>query len=447
MPETLQRINISDVENEAVVCFDTGLDSRSFARAKMSRSLVETGYVVHSDGSCETWKPSGVNEINGFMQIWGPLFTATRLDTYLSPQAEQQTALEAVAFWIRAKLFLGDKHSALNPGAAFINSNGSVFFAPEELSNHSLFTEGMELDRYNCPDLTGMAAAAFCAGVMLYTILAKAHPYPASDIYQDMKEGVFLPVHIAIPNLNKKLSGLIQAALLLPVKNSGAEILGDLLKILISKENIFRTLTGEESEQLNKEKELYLLKKKTVVKAARYVTQNKLFLTVIAAALLFVIFLAGSLIRGRLERPTTEGLSSYAVVAAYYDAFNSLDHIFMEVCLMGADKNDVNLVLNLFLIDRVRQAYEHMTDTSFIPAETWRQQGEELPPENVFGILDLIITHTGGSEIEGEIQFRAEYLLLHPHEPDPFSRSDTLRLKQDRRNNWRITEIRRGTFS
>jgi hypothetical protein len=290
---------------------------------------------------------------------------------------------------------------------------------------------------------------------MLYTILAKAHPYPTTYIYQDMRDGVFLPVHIAIPNLDKKLSGLIQAALLLPVKNkestegipklSGTEILDKLLTILISKESLFQTLTKEESEQLNKEKELYFLKKETVVKAVRYFTQNKLFLAVIATVSLLVIFFIGSMIRGHTERPTTAGLSPYAVVAAYFEAFNTLDHTFMEACLMGADKSDVNAALNLFVIGKIRQAYEPMTDALFIPAETWRQQGEELPAENVFGVLDLIIIHIGGSEAEEEIQFRVEYLLLHPHEPDPFSHSDIFTLRQDRQNNWRITEILRAS--
>jgi succinate dehydrogenase hydrophobic anchor subunit len=464
MPETLsqaqasleERIHISEQENKTVICFDTGLDPRSFARAKILQSLAETGFVVHGDGSCEIWKHSEVNEVNGLMRFWGPLFPATRLDTYLSSRTEQQTALEAVAFWIRAKLFLGDKHSTLNPAAVFINSNGSVFFAPENLSNRCLRLEGKEQNRYNCHNLSGMDSIAFSAGVMLYTILAKAHPYPTTDIYQDMSEGVFLPVHIAVPTLDKKLSSLIQAALLLPVKKpessegipslSGAEILDNLLSILMGKESLFQTLTDEESkllnEQLNKEKERYLLKKKTVIKTIRYVTHNKLFLVAIAAISLFVIFLTISIIRNRLEQPTTEGLSSFDVVAAYYTAFNSMDHIFMDAIIMGADRSDVSAAINLFVIDRMRRAYEQPI---IVSAETWIQQGGELPAENVFGLIDLIISHIGGSEEAGEIYFRAEYSVIQPHEPEPFNRNDILVLRQDRRNNWRITEILRAS--
>jgi len=460
------RIHISDVENKTVICFDTGLDPRSFARAKMPQSLTETGFIVHPDGSHEIWKLSGVNEINGTMQIFGhiPFKDAAegkRLDLLLS-QEDSQAALEAVTFWIRAKLILGDKFSSLNPGAAFINQDGRVFFAPENLSNRCLFIEGKEdglslQDKYKCPDLTGLGeavAAAFCAGVMLYTILAKTHPYPAAEIYQDMREGIFMPVHLAIPNLNKQLSGLIQAALMLPVKKKpssentnmlgGTEILGELLKILTDKESLFRALTEEENAQIKKEKEQYLLKKKTVENTVRYVMRNKLLLGGIAAALLFVIFFTGSLIKSSLERPTTKELNSHAVVAAYYEAFNSLDHTFMEACLMGANKSDISTVTNFFVISNVRRFYEPMADDLLIPMEIWIQQGGELPAPNVFGTTDLTITHIGGSETENQIYYRADYLFFMPNEL-PINRSDILTLKLDRRNNWRITEILRSS--
>ena len=409
----------------------------------MPQSLTEAGYIIQPDGSHEIWRPSGVNEINGIMQISGPLFHGKRLDTLISSQEDPQAALEAVAIWLRAKMFLGDKHSTLNPGAVFISPAGAVFFAPEQLSNRCLYSEQGSYDRYNCPDLTDMEAVAFCAGVMLYMILAKTHPYPAADIYQDMREGVFMPVHLAVPNLEKKLSALIQSALLLPVSKeaSAGKIIKDLLAMLMDKKTMFRTLTEEENAQIIKEKDHYLQMRTKFVKTTRYVKHNKLFLGGIALVLLFVVFFAGSMIRGRLERPTTKGLTPAAVVAAYYQAFNSLDHVFMEACLMGANKSDVTAALNIFVIDRVRQAYEPGTSSALISAEAWIQQGGELPAENIFGVTDLNINLIGGSEAEGQIHYRADYLFFIPHDSASVNRSDELVLRRDRRNNWRITEI------
>jgi len=262
----MERIYISNVEEKQAICFDTGLDPRSFARTKMSQSLIECGYIVYPDGSHEVWKSSGVNEINGNMVVWGTPFFGDRLDLLLSnlefsgSESLQTAALHGVLHWLRAKMFLGDTYSSLNPGATFVirkdgkdprYPEGSVFFAPPALSNRCLLVEKTEsqtkqssshdsvkrqkktknyereisseivpvLDRYSCPDLIGMEATAFCAGAMLYKILTKSYPYPSDEtIFQDMREGIFLPPHLAATALNKNLCGIINSALLCRLK-------------------------------------------------------------------------------------------------------------------------------------------------------------------------------------------------------------------------------------
>ena len=466
----MRHIHIGGVEGKPAVCFETGLDPNSFARTKMSQSLTEPGFIVFPDGSHDMWKPSGVNEFDGLMRIWGPSFSGERLDLLINEaissgqDSSRQEALQAVVFWIRTKLLLGETPSALSPGAAFVSCTdnpehpkGSVFFAPENLSQRCLFIEGAEPNYYYCPDLKNMEAAAFCAGAMLYRILAKTHPYPAiASVFQDMREGAFMPLNFAVPGLDEKLCGLIHSALLLPVKEresneNGTDILGDLLTMLMNKEGnvvsistLFRELTEEENALLEKEKKYYLKVKSVIIKANRFITQNKTLLMVVAAALIFAIFITAGMIKNRFERPTTAGLNSEAVVSAYYEAFSSLDHVFMEACLMGSvDKSDINVTLNLFVIDKVRQSYEFKVESSIIPAETWKRQGGELPAPDVFGVTDLYVKRLGGSEEEGQIHYRADYLLWIPNEPVASIRSDELTLRRDKRKNWRITEINR----
>jgi len=473
----MQHINISTVDGKTAVCFDTGLDPRAFARTKMSQSLIETGIVSYPDGSREIWKPAGVNEINGLMRVWGPLFSSQRLDLLLerttvsiqtmSKQAAQQEALQAVAFWIRAKMLLGDTRSASNPGAAFVcgedgkapgQKRGAVFFAPEHISNRCLLIEGLETDRYNCPDLTGMEAAAFCAALMLYLILTGVHPYPAATIYQDMREGIFLPPHLAAAGLDKKMSGLIMAALLLPVEKkrtakSGTDILADFLEILMDREkrvtdvsSFFNTLTIEENARFEKERKKHLFRQNTLVKTRRFATQNKYAIMGITAGLLFVLFIFFSTTKGFSQRPTTAGMVSDTVIMAYYDAFSSLNHVFMEACIMGADKTDINAATGLYAVTKTREAYEHTTTPSIIPARVWKESGGQLPAPNVFGVTDLNITYLAGSEEDSMILYRTEYLLWSPFEDYPIRRSDVITLMRDRRKNWRITEILRTEF-
>jgi len=487
----MRHIYVSDVNGKPAVCFDTGLDARSFARTKMSQSLTESGFIVRPDGSREVWKLSGVNEVDGQMRIWGSHFTGKRLDLLLNEidsAASQQTAFAAVIFWLRAKMLLGDTYTALDPGAVFVcleddstgdhaYPKGSVFFAPENLANRCLFVERTKysnepsggavpakkqpfssvavpiLDRYNCPDLTGMEAVAFCAGTFLYKILANAHPYPDDTIFQDMREGVFMPVHFAISCLDKKFCGLIQSALLLPVAKkrsnmSGTDIISEMLRMLIEDESqtvpvssLFVQLSPEENMRLEKEKKRHLKIQNVLIKTKRFVLLNKQALIWASVAIFFILFLVVSTTRSFYQRPTTKGMVSDAVTLAYYEAFDSLDHRFMEACVQGrAGKNDINAVMNIIAVDKTRQAYEMSTRSTYITAKEWIESGGEQPSTDVFGITDLSIFHLSGREEDGLVMYRVNYLLWSP-DGYIIDRSDILTLTQDRRKNWKITEI------
>jgi hypothetical protein len=472
----MQKIHVSIVEGKNAVCFDTGLDPRSFARTKMSQSLIEPGYLVHPDGTNEVWKSAGVKDLNGNMRVWGPPVAGKRLDQIIEKE-NQDMALRAIAFWIRAKMLLGDAKNTLNPGATFVccgedaaASAGEVFFAPHNLSNRCLVIENNE-DYYNCPDLSGMEAAAFCAAVMLYRILAAVHPYQLAVIFQDMREGVFLPPRLAAPGLDGRLCELIEAALLLPVEKkrtgkSGSDILSGILNMLMGKEiaatgssaatgsgaascvivsasALFSPKTKELAAQNAKEKKSYLFKMNTSVKTRRFVARNRYVLTGIAVGLVFLLIIIFSTTKNYRNRQTTEGLPSEAVVAAYYDAFSALNHTYMEAIILGAEKTDVNTAVSLFAVMKTRQFYENSSKPSVFPAKLWRDMGGELPAPNVFGVTDLRIIHRDGDEEEDVIVYQADYQLWTPIDEFPFNRSDVLILKRDRQKNWRITEILR----
>jgi len=460
-----QRIYISEVENKSALCFDTGLDPRSFARTKMSQSLIDPGVVVNPDGTHETWKITGVNETGGFMRVFGPCVPGKRLDLLLeeigSSQSSdlKQEALEAVISWSKAKMFLGDTRSAINPGASFVSKEGNVFFAPEHISSRCLYIEGNEIDKYNCPDLAGMNITAFCAAVMLYKVLTGTHPYISKDIFQDMREGIFFPVHLAVPGINMQLSELIQAALMLPVekknkkntitKNS-IEILKGILEILTGKDNkavsvssLFETVSPEKAKQFEKEKKNYLFKKNKVLKVKRYIIDNKYLLIGIALGIAFVAFILFSTIENIVSRPTTEGMSPETVITAYYDAFSSLDHQFMEACIQGADRSDINAASNYYAVSKQRQAFEGTKASAIIQARVWKEMGGELPAPNAFGVTDLKIDHIGGEEDKGLIVFRVVYNLWSPFDDYARHLSDVLTLKLNKKNCWKIIELLR----
>jgi len=451
------------LNGKPALCFDTGLEPRSFARTKMSQCFTEPGYIVNPDGTNSIWKAAGVFENDGLMTVWGPEFQGERLDLILADAIEKQNvktwqaALQAVVFWIRAKLFLGDEHSALAPGAAFIANSGSVFFAPENLSNRCLLSEGSEQNSYVCPDLFGMDAAAFCAAAMLYKILTQTNPFPVpKTIFQDMREGVFLPPHLAAPGLYEKLCSLIQAALFLPAANkkpskSGADILNDFLKLLMRKEtgtvsvtSLFHTLSAEEDGKIQKEKRVFLKRKIAVVKMKRLVVRNKIPLLITLVILFFLGFFVTSLALNQKEKPTTSGMDSHQVVITYYESYSNLQHEFMEACIDGADRGDIDIATNLYVVTKVKQAND-LKSGALIPAGVWKKSGGKLPSPDVFGVVtdDIIIEILEGSETEGRILYRVIYTLWYPNDTPASRRNDDLLLNRNKKGNWVITNIKR----
>jgi len=461
----MRKINISEAEGNLALCFDTSLDARSFARTKLAQCITDPGFIVFPDGASKIWKASGVMEEGNTMKIYGPVFTGERLDALMdsSESNARDKALQAIIIWIRAKLALGEVLSSNNPGAAFIagfeeteteNPKGSIFFAPETVSERCLFAEGLSINRFNCPDLQRMEAAAYCAGTLLYEVMTGARLFTVSDhIHQDMREGNYVPASLINPGLDEKIIELIETALSLPISKkktteSGTAILNNILNSLTAKgeealvSSFARSLTEEEVARCAKEKGRYMKKKNVSLKANRFLLRNKPVLIGVLAGLVFITFVTVSMIKSRTGQPTTAGLSSQNVIVSYYEALSSLNHTFMEECILGADKSDVDMVINYFVVNKVKQAHERDFQASIIPARVWKDNGGELPAPNVFGVTDLSVEHMSGSERDISISYRINYTLWFPIEPFSSVRSDQMTLTK-KRGNWRITTIRR----
>ncbi|MDR0487414.1 MAG: hypothetical protein LBG91_04125 [Treponema sp.] len=171
--------------------------------------------------------------------------------------------------------------------------------------------------------------------------------------------------------------------------------------------------------------------------------RNKAGMIGCAAALLIAGFVAQNVISSRFGRPTTKGMDSYEVINAYYDAFSVLDHTFMEACIWGADKIDIDVAINYYVIYKVRQANEIKTGPLIVSAKVWKERGGELPAPDVFGITGLSIIHLSGNEDESRINYRVNYTLWFPNETVPSIRSDELTLMRNKKRNWQIIEIER----
>ncbi|MDR2363585.1 MAG: hypothetical protein LBD65_04140 [Spirochaetaceae bacterium] len=467
-----------EIDGAAVLGFDTGLNAQAFAQAKMAQFVTQPGYIVRPGGPVEPWRPGGVIEREGTMVIWGPDFDGEGLDRIVSGGTGKEAALDALRFWIKARILLEGRESppAPWPAGALVAASGAILFPPERILRRVLEAAGDDVwlagvAGWVHPDLTGGEAAAYAGAAMLYRIFCGTGAFQNPDIdlvRQDMREGFFIPARFLALGLEEPLARLLEEALA-PVKyfvrkgtkRPGLESLEAVLGAPGSRGSgsYIRELTGEERVKLNSELEQFKKKKGLTVKTKRFLVRNTAIITGCLIALAVLVFSVGSILSGRANRPTTRGMSPREVVEAYYGALEVLDHSLMEACVTGkAGKDDIALVSNLFVMSRVRMAYE--MNNPVISAREWLDAGGGPTDRTVVGITGMDLAELDTDRADGEVSFRASYTLWLPHssaetpestEPalEDFKRlpqgifcRDELRLSL-RKDLWRITDIRR----
>ena len=475
-----RRIFNFDHDGKTVLGFDTGLNAKAFAQAKLAQLITQSGSIVHPDGKVESWRAEGVTE-QDTMIIWGPSFPGELLsDVIINPHYRDE-ALNAVRFWLKARMMVENnsyESGAPYPGPAGalvmikkIQDSpypiGTLFFPPGRLVSRGLDVEGETLNAqaWAHPDLDGGDGISFSAGAMLYSIFCSAPPFKQADtagsmdeLRRDIREGVFVPVNLVAPGLDPEISTLINLAISHKLAtNEGAprpspqkiiDSIGQPFSKPVS--SLFRHLSDEEVSSVRVEQEQFIKKKTREVKTRRFVIRNTAIITVSLIALVVLVLFIRGTVRHRAEMPTTRGMSPIEVIEAYYNAFNDLDHMMMEACVTGrAGKGDIDTVINLFVITRVRQAYEVGQET-FLSAQDWVDAGQPGTGSTVFGITDLSVRPLSGNSTEAG--FEAFFMLWTPGaeldeelgivQPLGTATRDVLHLVLEK-DLWRITSIDR----
>jgi hypothetical protein len=437
------------VEGGRKLSLDTGMEARQFARAGAARLASEEGSILLPDGSRSSWKIEGTTEIDSRIFAYGPFFAG---DTYFRTAADRpEAALDALRHLSRDSAKPGQRR--LVPGVLLVSDDGSILELPERTALRSLESagRGAALDgalRWLHPDRTGEDARAFTVAALAYSLFCGIAPFPAmtaEEAVADIRDGKFLPAALACPGLKPALASALDGILASDVDRASAPRpgLAELAAALGEPgsggpASFILSLEDDERRRLEQERERRETRTaKTVAKRRFWRRHGKLVLG-IAAAAVAVGLGAWNVIDARADRFTTAGLSAREVAETYYGAFDALDPDRLEACLAkGAPKTDVEAVTNLFVIFRVRQAYE--SQAPYLKAEEWLKAGSPATEKTVFGIADLRI------EPAGNDRFLAAYRLFAPG-ADGERREDLLILTQDG-GLWRIADIGRRILS
>ncbi|MDR2536954.1 MAG: hypothetical protein LBC46_01490, partial [Treponema sp.] len=306
-------ISTLEIDGKPALFFDTGLDAQAFAQAKLSYFITEQGFVVSRDGSVSVWQAGGVVERNGTIGIWGPVFEGRPLDVILDACASdtsasneaKDTALDALRVWIAACVSLSYRDAAfsLAPALARVAPDGTVLFYPPATARRSIEAENRWIcggERWIHPNLRGEEAIAFTASALLYQLFAGTPPFLNTDVevlHQDMREGVCLPIHLAVPGLNAELALLMKNALMstkdaqsIAPRSLQRQVqqvaqhtqrmelaqLRDVLGPFGSRKADFyiQIVTEEERARIGLEREKFVKKSSMAVKTKRFVVRN-----------------------------------------------------------------------------------------------------------------------------------------------------------------------------
>ena len=496
-----------ELNGQKVLGFDTGLNSQSFAQAKMAHVITSSGIIVFPDGKTEKWQPVGVSEylpachnaennLSGnaamsTMLVWGPHFPGERLIDILNDQDRKDEALDAIRFWLRARMAVEEVPFQSPAGALIITDRssiqgsaypiGTVFIPPERLLKRILDAEGkeavLEAIRYAYPGLEGKDSVSFSMGAMLYRVFCGAAPFARDDedeLKEDIRDSFFIPPSLAAPGLDPQMASLIaQCMVLSPQKRAenpmpSPEKISSFIGPPSSRplSSWFIALGDKDLKQIRTDLEQYRKKNGLAVKTKRFVRRN----TVIITAMLITMVIAALIVRGQIkhrsEMPSTMGMEPEEIVLAYYNAFGNLDHTMMDACVSGkAGKNDIETVVNLYVISRMRQAYE-MAGTTFLSAEDWIEAGRPPGDMTVFGVTGLNLEMLYLDKAGGTAKIKADYTLWVPGAfiredennagtssapetlesaplpPESIARRDIVSLAWQK-GMWRITEIER----
>ena len=417
-----RRIFNFELDGKTVLGFDTGLNAQAFAQARIARYITSPGTIVYPDGKTENWQPGGTVEYESTstIVIWGSNFPGEELLELINDDNRKEEALNALRYWLKARMIAEEKNPAESDapfpgpkGAFFVSKEkqetypmGTVFLPPIWLLKRTLEADGaeakLEAERWTHPDLEGSKSISFSAGAMLYRILSGAPPFPReteAELRQDIREAVFIPPNLASPGIDPEMSDLIARSMCRVAQDAEAGIRPspDFINGFIGPPGSKpvsgwrRSLNEEEISKIRAEHEQYSKRSALKVKTRRFVIRNTAIIAGSAIIAIILILSVRSFVRGRADLPTTKGMTPIEVAEAYYGAFDDLNHVLMEACVIGkAGKQDITMIMNFFVITKVRQAYEY-GEGLMIRAQEWIDSGRPEIDRTVFGITDFSV--------------------------------------------------------
>lgn len=400
---------------ELKLAIRTGVTTGTFAVTQLVSQARDPGWTVHEEGM-EPWHIEGFRHHGGVLYFYGPDLPVTPFEDFLFGTAQSKPRLKAAIAVYRAIRHLvsaGVPLPALSLTGIFITDEEGVFIAPPNIIARTLThlpaTSVLEyVEHHTHPDLEGEQRDAMALGVWVYRILTGAWPFSGesvSELRDSFRSSPPRPPRAIRPTLDESIASSLERLLSMP-SGAAAE---ELIDRLGSLEELDRTISPDEKEEVRKREERRWNEGERKLKQRRYLSKNWKKLVMIGAIVLVILSVPLSIVRRAMEPSSLEGKTPTEVTKSFYYAMNEFDHVLMEEAVIErAAENKLREVTNLYIFSRMQGAMEG--SSRFVDAQTWRDDGmpELRQGHHAYGVANLRILSTKAEGDRATVTVRYE---------------------------------------
>ena len=329
-------------------------------------------------------------------------------------------------------------------GAGGIMIDGDhVLFAPEALFNYAANTLPAEETvaqhaGFINETISGMPALCFERAAIIYRLLTKRLPFPATDSIArnaDILDRNFLPIEYCVNGIDSGLALAIDKALKLnstavnvPGKRKKGKASEDLRPDpdfpLEKLDDAFKLSENTTSDKDFEEKvAAYLKTQNSKINTKRHLKRNATTLTVIAGIILVIIIITINTIKTRGDDYTSIGLTSTQTIRAFMNGVNEKDTILLGDFGDGkAASNFSDSVSHIYVMHKQRLAYAN--DNGFGYPANWLfyiTNEAKYHSSGIYGVTNL--------KIDGKAESLAVELKKKNQKPAPLEKEGNVTLE------------------
>ena len=442
-------------DGEVLLGVDTGIPANSPTLRRLAGQKRKPGHIVHGK-LVEQWTPKGFVEHNGKVHVTGPFTPGRLVLTVLATDGvERLGALRRIADAYSAVIEHGEPVDTIHTRSMLLLDDGGALVLPPDITKaireHQSYSQRIEgMERYNHPDWTPEQNIGFFLAAASYQIMTGHFAYDADDeeeLHARVRMGSVIPASARDVTIKPEISDFLHRTL--TTNEPALDLAGWAARLDAWRQNGFtERLTDEQRAERQSAAAQTVQRVEKSFQRKELVRRNGRKALIIAAIVIVVGSIPGTIIYNALQPRSTAGLPADEVVRVFYTSINTLDHMIMEDAVIdGAGRPLIREVMNLFVLDRQRMSVE--MQSGFVDAQQWRDVGmPALDAGRVpYGVANLELTALASPA--GEHWFQADFERWLPDYDAAeaggnviagYQNREIVRLRQDR-DDWVIYEF------